>query len=85
MSTVQANFLLPEEVLATLRALVPKGKQSQVVAHALKNELRRIQYKQALEHSFGAWETANHPELKKGTEAFIRRQRSSSRSRRTQS
>jgi hypothetical protein len=84
MSTVQANFLIPEELLATLRALVPKGKQSQVVAHALKNELRRIHYKKALEHSFGAWKKAEHPELKSGTEAFIRRQRVSTRSKRTQ-
>ena len=44
MSTVQANFLIPEELLATLRALVPRGKQSAVVANALKNELRRIQF-----------------------------------------
>jgi len=79
MSTVQATFLLPEEVLATLRALVPKGKQSQVVAHALENELRRIQYKQALEYLFGAWKKAEHPELKSGTEVFIRRQRVSTK------
>ena len=84
MPTVQANFLIPEELLATLRALVPKGKQSQVVAHALKNELRRIHYKKELEHSFGAWKKAEHPELKSGTEVFIRRQRVSTRSKRPQ-
>jgi len=84
MPTVQANFLIPEELLATLRALVPKGKQSQVVAHALKNELRRIHYKKELEHSFGAWKKEEHPELKSGTEAFIRRQRVSTRSKRPQ-
>jgi hypothetical protein len=28
MSTVQANFLIPAELLAALRALVPKGKES---------------------------------------------------------
>ncbi|MCX5902806.1 MAG: hypothetical protein NTV89_04890 [Proteobacteria bacterium] len=52
MSTVQAIFLLPVEVLASLRAL---------------------------EHSFGAWKKAEHPELKSGTEAFIRRQRVSTK------
>ena len=83
MPTVQANFLLPEELINALRELVPKGKQSHVVAHALKNELRRIHYKKALEHSFGAWKKAEHPELKSGTEAFIRRQRVSTRSKRT--
>jgi hypothetical protein len=79
MSTVQANFLIPEELLATLRALVPRGKQSAVVANALKNELRRIQFRKTLEGSFGAWVREEHPELKKGTEHFIRKLRSSAR------
>jgi hypothetical protein len=79
MSTVQANFLIPAELLATLRALVPRGKQSEVVTNALKNELRRIQFRKTLEESFGAWEKGTHPELQKGTEQFIRKLRASTR------
>jgi hypothetical protein len=79
MSTVQANFLIPAELLATLRALVPRGKQSEVVTNALKNELRRIQFKKTLEESFGAWAKGDHPELQKGTEKFIRKLRTSTR------
>jgi hypothetical protein len=79
MSTVQANFLIPEELLATQRALVPRGKQSAVVANALKNELLRIQFNKTIEESFGAWEKEEHPELQKGTECFIRKLRASTR------
>jgi hypothetical protein len=79
MSTVQANFLIPAELLAALRALVPKGKQSAVVTNALKNELRRIQFRKTLEESFGAWKKEEHPELQKGTEHFIRKLRASTR------
>jgi hypothetical protein len=79
MSTVQANFLIPEELLSALRALVPKGKQSAVVANALKNELRRIQFKKTLEESFGAWKKGDHPELQGGAEKFIRKLRTSTR------
>ena len=79
MSTVQANFLIPEELLVALRSLVPRGKQSEVVANAIKNELRRIQFKKRLEESFGAWAKEDHPELQKGTEKFIRKLRTSTR------
>jgi predicted lipid carrier protein YhbT len=79
MSTVQANFLIPAELLAALRALVPKGKQSKVVTNALKNEFRRIQFRKTLEESFGAWKKEEHLELQKGTKHFIRKLRSSTR------
>jgi len=62
-----------------MRALVPRGKQGEVLANALKNELRRIQFKKTLEESFGAWEKGTHPELQKGTEQFIRKLRASTR------
>ena len=71
MSTVQANFLIPAELLAALRALVPKGKQSKVVTNALKNELRRIQFRKTLEESFGAWKKKNIQNCKKGPNTLL--------------
>jgi hypothetical protein len=50
-----------------------------VVANALKNELRRIQFKKTLEESFGAWKKGDHPELRGGGEKFIRKLRTSTR------
>lgn len=81
MGTVarQANFTLPEDLLEELRRTVPKGEQSKVVGDALRSELKRIKFRKAIEASFGAWKAGKHPELAKGTRAFIRSLRRSAR------
>lgn len=81
--TKQANFLLPENLLEELRKAVPKREQSRVVAEALKKELKRLKLQKALDTSFGAWKDADHPELKAGAGAFIRKLRRSTRSKRS--
>lgn len=77
--TKQANFTLPENLLAELRRTVPKGEQSRVVGEALKNELKRIKFQKALQESFGAWKDGRHPELARGTRPFVRSLRKSAR------
>ena len=77
--TKQANFLLPEDLLDELRKVVSKREQSKVVAEALRKELKRLKLERALETSFGAWKDKNHPELKGGTGAFVRKLRKSDR------
>ncbi len=79
--TRQANFLLPDDVLNELKSSVPQRQQSKVVAEALRKELKRIKLSRVLETSFGAWKEKDHPELKKGTEAFVRSLRTSTRMR----
>jgi hypothetical protein len=79
----QANFTLPEDVLEELRRTVPRGDQSRVVTEALRNELRRLRFRRSLERAFGAWKPGRHPELARGSRAFVRSLRASTRSRRT--
>lgn len=78
-TTRQANFLLPEDLLDELKKTVAKREQSKVVAEALRKELKRMKLKKALQTSFGAWKDKDHPELKCGTEAFVRKLRKSTR------
>lgn len=80
--TKQANFLLPEDVLNELKASVPLRQQSKVVTEALRKELKRIKLAKTLETSFGAWKSKDHPELNRGTNAFVRGIRTSTRLRR---
>ena len=80
-SARQANFLLPEDLVQELRRDVSKGEQSKFVAEALRKELKRLRLKKALQASFGAWKTKDHPELRAGTERYLRRMRKSDRSR----
>ena len=75
----QANFLLPAELLDELRRAVPRGQQSRVVGEALRNELQRIRFRQAVSDSFGAWKASAHPELARGTRRFVRSVRRSTR------
>lgn len=75
----QANFTLPEDLLEELRRIVPKGEQSRVVGDALRNELKRIKFRTAVEASFGAWKAGKHPELANGTRRFVRSLRRSAR------
>jgi len=75
----QANFALPAELMDELRCTIPRGEQSKVVAEALRKELKRLKFRQALEHTFGAWQEEKHPELEQGAEQYIRGLRRSSR------
>jgi hypothetical protein len=77
--TRQANFSLPGDLLEELRSQVPKGEQSKLVAEALKRELMRLRFRRAIDSAFGAWSGDKHPELKEGTEEYLRRLRHSSR------
>ncbi|MDD5434857.1 MAG: hypothetical protein PH343_05450 [Nitrospira sp.] len=79
----QANFLLPEDLLEELKKTVSRRQQSKVVAEALRKELKRLKLKKAIEGSFGAWNVNEHPELKSGTEAYVRSTRKSTRFTRT--
>lgn len=75
----QANFILPEDLLNELKQLVGQRQQSKFVAEALRKELQRERLKSVLETSFGAWRDEDHPELRKGVDDYVRRQRTSSR------
>ena len=79
MVTKQANFLLPEDLLKELREEVPTGKQSQVVAEAIRKELKRLKFQRAITSAFGAWKGHEHPELRDGVERYIRKSRKSRR------
>ena len=78
-ATKQANFLLPEDLVEELRRTVPKREQSRVVSEALRRELKRLKLQKALQTSFGAWKDEDHPELREGTESFVRAVRRSTR------
>lgn len=75
----QANFLLPQELVDEMHELVSRGEQSKFAARALDAELKRLKFEKAINSCFGAWCKEKHPELERGVERFIRKQRRSSR------
>ena len=82
MTSKQANFLLPEELLKELHDSVPRGKHSEVVTEALRKELKRLKFRKAITATFGSWKNQNHPELHNGTDRYIRALRTSNRGKR---
>jgi len=52
---------------------------SEVVAEALRKELKRIKLRRVLQTSFGAWKDKDHPDLKGGAEVFVRKIKTSTR------
>lgn len=49
------------------------------MGQALRNELKRIKFKKALDASFGGWKEGTHPELAQGPRRFVRTIRKSTR------
>ncbi len=74
----RASFLIPMDILNDLSKHVERGQQSRFVAEVLRRELKRLNLETALEESFGTWKDNDHPELKEGTDNFIRKLRKSS-------
>jgi len=78
----QANFQIPEDLLNQLRETVGKGELSRFVSEALKRELQRLRQLTAIDETFGAWKSGEHPELAAGVDHFVRQVRKSTRGKR---
>ena len=64
----QANFQIPEDLLNQLRETVGKGELSRFVSGALTRELQRLRQLTAIDETFGAWKSVEHPELTAGVD-----------------
>lgn len=80
MALRQINVSFPESLYKDFIRLVPAGERTRFLARLTEAGLRQLRLKAALDHSFGAWSHQPHPELKKGTAAFVRSLRTNRRS-----
>jgi hypothetical protein len=72
MATKRAHILLPDDLLLEIDSLVgPRGRSAFLVETA-RSEVRRLKLLQFLENSEPAWKDKDHPELAKGTDAWVR-------------
>ncbi len=78
MSASRTHITLPEEVLADLDRLVDKRQRSRFIADAVRKELLLARQKKALHQAVGAWKDEDHPELKGGSYAWVRKLRQES-------
>ncbi len=81
MSTSRTHITLPDDVRADLDRLVEKRNRSRFITEALKQALLLARQKQALHLAAGSWKDNDHPELKAGSAAWVKKLRRESESR----
>ena len=81
MSTLRAHITLPEDVIAELDQLVEKRHRSRFIAEAIRKELLLTRQKEALRLAAGSWKDKDHPELRGGAAAWVRKLRRESEAR----
>lgn len=75
MAAARTHVVLPAHLIDEIDALVGKRKRSRFLAEAAEAELGRRRQLRALEAAKGAWRAADHPELRRGTAAWVRKLR----------
>jgi hypothetical protein len=81
MGAARIHITLPQEVFADLDRLVDKRQRSRFIAEAVRKELLLARQKEALRQAAGSWKDKDHPELKAGAAAWVRKLRRESETR----
>lgn len=75
MKTKRAHILIPYDLVREIDAIVgPRGRSAFLVETA-REAVRRRKLLQFLESDAPGWKDADHPDLVKGTAAWVRRLR----------
>lgn len=79
--TTRTHITLPEEVRADLDRLVEKRERSRFIADVVRKALLIERQREALHQATGAWKDKDHPELKAGAAAWVKKLRRESETR----
>jgi len=74
----RTHIVIPSELVSQIDKLVGKRGRSQFLHEAARKELKRLQQVAAVELAAGSWKAADHPELKGGVDAWVRKIRKES-------
>jgi hypothetical protein len=75
MKTKRAHILLPQDLVTEIDAMVgPRGRSAFLVETA-REAIRRKKLLQFLESDEPVWKETDHPELKEGSAAWVRKLR----------
>jgi len=74
----RAHVLLPEGLLSDIDQLFGKGKRSAFLMEIVEREVRKQKLLRALDDAAGCWKTEDHPELEKGSAAYVKALRAGS-------
>ena len=74
-------MILPVEVVADIDKLVGKRGRSAFITEVARDEILRRKQRNALRQAAGTWKDKDHPELKQGAAAWVKRMRAESEER----
>ena len=77
----KSRVVLPEDVVAGIDRLVGKRGRSAFLAEVAREEIQRRRQREALQAAAGCWKDKDHPELKGGSAAWVRKLRAASEAR----
>jgi hypothetical protein len=72
MRTPRTMVPIPQGIAAGIDKIAGQKHRTRFIVEVLEAELQRREQLAALEEAAGSWKDENHPELGKGSEAFIR-------------
>jgi hypothetical protein len=75
MAWHQVNVAFPEPLYQQFVRLVPAGQRTKFLTELAEAGLQQLKFRKALDATYGAWSHESHPELKRGVERHIRKQR----------
>ncbi len=71
----RTHVIIPSELVTEIDELVGKRARSRFLTELAAQEVKRLRLLRALEHPKPAWKEQNHPELKAGSGAWVRKLR----------
>lgn len=77
----RAHILIPQELVGEIDAIVGPRKRTAFLVETARTEIRRRKLLQFLESEDPAWKEEDHPELVKGSSAWVRQMRREGQSR----
>ena len=75
MVTTRTHVILPAEILGEIDALVGKRGRSAFLTEIARREVQKRKLIKFLQRPEPAWKSADHPELKNGSAAWVSKMR----------
>lgn len=75
MNNKRTHVVIPEQLVREIDSVVGHRQRSSFITRAAQKELLRIRQHEALLSTAGAWKDEDHPELKAGPAAWVRKMR----------
>ena len=75
MNAKRTHIVIPDQIVSQIDQVVGKRGRSGFLVQAAEKELQRLRQIKALETAAGSWSDKDHPELKEGSCAWVKKLR----------